>query len=599
MIAEGRPAPTSSGQLARTPLPHLLVYVHDRALTGTFEFRAPDGSTASMLLLEGRPAKARLSSGSIYLGQVLLEIGAIDAGTLDESLRELAAMPQRKLHGELLLERGKIDPARLAEGLQAQLLRKVALIARMPSATVFEFYGDWDGLADFGGDGTPIDTLTAIWAAIREQPPFEHIKSALERMTRGRLKLAKNAQLDRFGFTHEERRWIELLRIRPMRLDHFFASADVNEKITRLIVYCMAITKQVDLVGEEAEAPPSPPAPLPSRPQADVPPPEPSSSSKLGVPSSSQPNAVARVALQRQRVPTMNSALEETTSSRMQLPDRRASPPPEGAGAIRNELPPPTLDERRKEITERARAIDKQNYFDMLGVKIDATTDEVKGVYLALAKVWHPDRLPAALADVKDACGRVFARMSEAHQTLIDDEKRKRYLRLMKEGGETPEQQQEIANVVTATVEFQKAEICLRKNDLGQAEELARRALKLDPEQADYIALVAWLDALKPNAQTPEGTAERIADLDRALKLNERCERAYFYRAMLYKRQRRDALAFKDFKKVAELNPKNIDAQRELRLYDMRGGPPRRITPMPSQPPASAKPGLFQKFFKK
>lgn len=80
--------------------------------------------------------------------------------------------------------------------------------------------------------------------------------------------------------------------------------------------------------------------------------------------------------------------------------------------------------------------------------------------------------------------------------------------------------------------------------------------------------------------------------------MNERCERAYFYRAMLYKRQHRNGLAFKDFQKVAELNPKNIDAQRELRLYEMRGGPPKRITPYPSQPPAS-KPGLFQKFFKK
>ena len=246
--------------------------------------------------------------------------------------------------------------------------------------------------------------------------------------------------------------------------------------------------------------------------------------------------------------------------------------------------------------------IDKQNYFDMLGVKLEATADEVKNAYINLAKTWHPDRLPPQLTDVKDVCARVFARMSEAQQTLTDEEKRKRYLRLMKEGGETPEQQQEIANVVGATVEFQKAEICLRKNDLAQAEELARRAVQLDPEQADYIALLAWLESLKPAAQTPEATQERIADLERALKLNERCERAYFYRAMLYKRQHRDGLAFKDFKKVADLNPKNIDAQRELRLYDMRGGPPKRITPAPMQAVskgASQKPGLFQKFFKK
>jgi hypothetical protein len=51
---------------------------------------------------------------------------------------------------------------------------------------------------------------------------------------------------------------------------------------------------------------------------------------------------------------------------------------------------------------------------------------------------------------------------------------------------------------------------------------------------------------------------------------------------------------------VAELNPKNIDAQRELRLFEMRGTK-RPLTPPPiNQPqPPPPKPGLFQKFFKK
>ena len=38
--------------------------------------------------------------------------------------------------------------------------------------------------------------------------------------------------------------------------------------------------------------------------------------------------------------------------------------------------------------------------------------------------------------------------MSEAHATLTDKDKRERYAKLMKEGGETPEQQHEIVNVV-------------------------------------------------------------------------------------------------------------------------------------------------------
>jgi tetratricopeptide (TPR) repeat protein len=568
-----RPAPTSSGQLARTPLPHLLVYAHDRQLTGTFEFRAPDASQATLLMLQGRPAKARLSAQPIYLGQVLLELGAIDAPMHDASLREMAGA--RRLHGTILLDRGAIDRPTLEHGLRTQLLRKLALIAHMPAATVFEFYADWSGLADFGAEPHVVDPFSVVWNAIREQPPLEHAKAALERMTRGRLRIAKTAQLERFGFTQEERRWLDLLRARAMRLDDFFASAEqINERMTRLIVYCLAITKQLDIVSEEeaAAADASSPAQVP-----------PASSSAPVTPK----GAVGRITLRRERVVTNPSIVEEKSSPRIAIPDRRASPPPDQAHTAIAATPVP-IDERRKEIIALAEVIDKQNYFTMLGVTPETSVDNVKNAYIALAKVWHPDRLPTVLVDVKDQCARVFARMSEAHQTLTDAEKRKRYLTLMKEGGETPEQQEEIQNVVGASLEFQKAEICLKKNDLVQAEALARRALKMDPNQADYIALLAWVESMKE--QTPEATQARIAELDRAIKINERCERAYFYRAMLYKRQNRDGPALRDFQKVAQLNPKNIEAQRELRLYEMRG---------PEKSPVAQKPGLFQKFFKK
>ena len=55
----------------------------------------------------------------------------------------------------------------------------------------------------------------------------------------------------------------------------------------------------------------------------------------------------------------------------------------------------------RKDIVERAATIDKENYYEMLGVAHDAKLDDVKAAYLGLAKGWHPDRLPIALADVK------------------------------------------------------------------------------------------------------------------------------------------------------------------------------------------------------
>jgi tetratricopeptide (TPR) repeat protein len=261
----------------------------------------------------------------------------------------------------------------------------------------------------------------------------------------------------------------------------------------------------------------------------------------------------------------------------------------------------PELAARRQQIVERAAQIDREEYFEMLGVTRESTFDEVREAFFNLAKTWHPDRLPPQLADVKEACGRVFARMSEAHATLSDGEKRGKYMKLMTEGGATPEAQDKIAAVVGAATEFQKAEICLRRNDYAQAETLVKKAYKADP-QPEYLAMIAWLDALKPDHQTPQATQQSIARLDQAIKQNEKLERAYFWRGMLHKRMNNTGRAVNDFRKAAELNPRNIDAVREVRLFEMRkerGSNPPSRPGGPAPKKEETKGGLFGKLFKK
>ncbi len=622
MSSEDRPTPpTSTGQLARTPFAHLVVYAHDRQLTGTFDFVSPSGANATLLVQGGRPSKARLSAPPIYLGQVLLEIGLISAAQLDASLREMSST--RKLHGEILLGSGAIDIVGVAQGLRAQLMRKLGELFLWDAETTFAFYSHYDGLVNWGGDPLPIDPMPTVWSGIREHASEAHAAAALARVREGHIRLARTAQLERFGLLPDERRLLDLLRVRPMSLDDLIMQAEgVGERTTRLLIYCLAIAKQIEIVatdGVEIE-------PEPSSSRLMVPPelrgavrPEPSQPAMSAAPSSPR-NAVGRVALKSKALSRSYSAVEELVANRSK--DHRASPPhgvpqvsspqtapaqpaPPPAPAAKPAppppkpapaAPPPDYEARRIEITERARVIDRENYFEMLGVTQNATADQVKNAYFALAKTWHPDRLPSALADVKDSCARVFARMSEAHQTLADAERRADYLTLMKEGGETPEQQEEINAVLTATVEFQKADICLKKNDTAQAEALARRAHQLDPQQADYLALLAWLESMRPEAQAPEATDKKIDMLNRAIALNPRCARAHFYRGMLHKRIGKDARAFEDFKSVIKLDPKNIDAQREVRLFEMRGG---SLKPAKGEKRSAEKPSLFKKLFGK
>jgi tetratricopeptide (TPR) repeat protein len=287
------------------------------------------------------------------------------------------------------------------------------------------------------------------------------------------------------------------------------------------------------------------------------------------------------------------------------------TPPAEAASSL---IPPgpgvPLTAEQsilKTKILERAEQITSQDYFQMLGVDRDASTEQLQKAFFALAKVWHPDRLPPALVDVKEACSKVFTHLTEAHATLTDAVRRHDYMILLRDGGATPEDQAKIQAILEAATEFQKAEILLKRSMSDpQAYEIVRRCVMLDDEQADYLATLAWLDAQKPEWLSREKTLEKCLVLERCIQKNSHCERAYFYRGLLYKRAGEASRALKDFKKAAELNPRNLDAMREVRLHNMRGGASRPPSPSTNPKGGTSKPpepeslgGFLGKLFKK
>jgi curved DNA-binding protein CbpA len=678
------PEPSAQGTLAKTPLPHLLIYALERQLSGTIELVAPDGEGGTLLVIDGQPLKARTAQPAPYLGRVLLEMGFLTDDQLDVSLRTLASA--KRLHGQILLEAGYINEEQLELGLRAQLVRKLQALVHLPADTSFYYYDSFDGLSAYGGDGhVGIDPAPIIWTAIREEPPWEHVHAALTKIGSAGLRLASNAETARFSFDKGERATVDLLRSRALRLHELTGAGTLQPRLAQLLVYCLLVTKQVDLIRDSL----MPAAPPPGPPLAQGVENEPPSSRRMrGAQNTEPPQSpahVARVQLTQREIAKARVAVEET-SEHLPPDDRRTPPPRQSplAGAIVVPPSPPTTPDvytkttvpamsavkepaspapapvrtaparvpappapavsgpppvparaappaapagatapaaparapppspaappvglspehaaRRKEIVERAAVVDKEDYFQMLGVGRDAEPQAVQVAFFALAKTWHPDRVPGPLADVKDQCARVFSRLSEAHQTLTDAQKRSRYVTLLREGTGGDEGEAEILRVVDAATNFQKAEVFLKRNDLVQAEEYCRKAIAGDEKQADYHALLAWLVSMKPDRQSDAATEALVEDLTRAISLNKMCERAHFYRGMLLKRLKRDDTAVKDFRRAFELNPRNIDAQREVRLFDMRRGGSSNAPTSGGKRGEDKSGGLFGKLFKK
>ncbi len=254
----------------------------------------------------------------------------------------------------------------------------------------------------------------------------------------------------------------------------------------------------------------------------------------------------------------------------------------------------------RQRIIDKAASIGSSNYFEILGVPQMATGEEIQTAFVSLAKIWHPDRLPAILSDVRAECSKVFSHIGEAHSTLIDPKRRAEYMHLLREGGATPDDQEKMAILLGAATDFQKAEHFLKRNDNKKAEELVRKALAADPEQPEYLAALAWIESMKVENQNEDATMKSIAMLTEALKRNAKFEKAVFYRAMLWKRLGKERDAMNDFRLSVELNPRNIDSAREIRLHNMRrdskapGGGRNSTRPPPAGPAQ-----LFGKLFKK
>lgn len=356
-----------TGQLADSPLASLLARLLGEEASGTLELSiAGANESATLVLHRGKMLKIRTTRAVCYLGTVAYELGYIDAAELDASLMQLAKC--KSPHGQILLSRRSITREQLGNVLREQMLRKLTHLFTFEPSTSFVFRPEVDLLPGYGGgDHVLVDPLPAIWRGIRDYPPMPEVTAFVDRIGDATVRVIDRAKAERFAFQPDEYTIVECLSIKAMSVHDLTALGVVSGRTIALLLFCLAITKQL----QRAEATPAQPA----------------------------------------------YHREGTTSGTRPV-------------FRRSDTAYAPLTAQRAMIGERAIAIANEDYFQRLALPRNAVREQIDNQFASLARAWDPSQLPAEVDDeTRHDAGRVYLALAEAHRVLADPSSREAYLR--------------------------------------------------------------------------------------------------------------------------------------------------------------------------
>lgn len=487
----------------------------------------------------------------------------------------LAIWPETERPGQdrLLVRAGRIVAARLLEPSET-LERSLLPLFRRTRAPYAFYEADLVG-SGAGVQSEAIDTYALIAAGLRGGGRDEAQQQVLGAFEDDPVRIKAGLDAARFRLIPKETAVLDLLRAEPTSIGGL-VSASGEEKVARRVLYLLAITGHLERLVE--------------------------------IP---QVSAEALPFLEDHQIAEAKRAAEKQVTA---LPSSAGTPRPSRAAASRvgkrglgapeaAPAAPATLSSelraRWDDIAARVAATDDQTYFQVLGIDESATPEQVRNAYFELVKRVHPDRLAPELEPLRPFAERLFQLMTEAKENLEDPDKRIKYISIVRGGGGTPAADRRMMVIVQAAHELEKASVLANMGKWVEALHIVDDVKALDPSQLDAYALEAW--ALfhllgQEAAATPEAI---IALCDRVLEGSPEGhhERALYVKGLALKKLGKDETAVELFRRVAEKNPRHLDAAREVRLFEMRSRGGGKAPDKPADKPAAEGGGLLSKLF--
>src|SRR5438067_631217 len=311
-------------------------------------------------------------------------------------------------------------------------------------------------------------------------------------------------------------------------------------------------------------------APVPPRPQPQTPRPTPLSVAPVAPPRPT-PAAVKPVAPSprptpaavKPAAPPAPAAPRPTPAFVKPAPPPAAKPAPTIAMGPAGETPTAQL-VRLKGLLDR---LENATHYEALGVdRKAATAADVKRSFVLLARDLHPDTVTdPAQGELRAIKERLFARVNEAAQILGDDARRKEYEKEL----EGDKKEVDVGRIFDAEDKFQRAEIFIKARKYKEGLQVLDEAIVLNPEEAEFYAWRGYARFLL--AQDRKAAFEECAsDIRKASKMLDRCVPAFLFLGQMQKVIGDTKGAAASFQKVLQLDDRNVEAQRELRMLGKR-----------------------------
>jgi curved DNA-binding protein CbpA len=566
--------PAASGKLRDRPVPRLIQQVFRKRVTGCLVVTDDSGDVTRVYLRDGAPVHADRPTDIDRLDRILVSAGLVAQDVIDAAHDDMTRSGRRL--GEILVARGAIQRQVLAEVLKTQMRRKVTRLffARQGHFQVFiepHQYG-----AGVELELMRVDPRGVLYPGIRSAYDDERLRAELVALSGFSFRMVASvppAFVEAMGLPPKDPT-VAALRLGALTLDDLPVSPSKPVE-SRAVVLALLYSDMLDA------------AQMTSR---ETPPPS-------GIFDAISEPVVA----QRERRTTWTAV--PLLGEKMQITSAPA-PPPAPAPAPRPTSPGASsasgssTEALRAAILELHHKLEHSSHFEILGVPENASNAEVNAAYMRGVRQYHPDRLAAAgLRELGPQAEQVMARMGEASSVLRDAKLRADYL--AGRSGRKTQSSQAVA-LVDAEKSFQRGEAYLKKADYPRAIEAFSEAIKINPAEAQYRAYLAWARFDDPQGRKELVARESLSVIQQAVSESPRFARGFYWIGQIWKHLNDIPHAEKAFREAANLDKGFLEAEREVRLLEMRRARSTQPKGGASGPTTANRPtGLLNKILKR